>query len=107
MNLKLTNKQFFKLYDLLEETVLRIRPTGISGHLYHSVLIGVYKKFYSKAFYRDLKKYSVNLTDEEACAWYLFFSSIEIPVDADKHEQVFKTSLLQTINLNIHQKFSV
>lgn len=101
MNLKLTHSQFFALYDLLQKMVIAAKPSGITAKLLHSILISVYKKFYTKAFDKNKKQYSVSLNDEEACAWWLFFDACPLP-----DNMKFEINLVGTISNSIHQKFA-
>ena len=100
MNLKLSKSEFFSLYLLLETSIADVRPKGIEATALHGLLHGIYKKFYIRAFVtRD--KYSVTITDAEACAFYMFFSKHGL-----KGENTHAINLVIQINSSIHQKFS-
>lgn len=101
MKLRLSKIQFFALYDLLQSMIIAANPKGIEARLLHSILIGVYKKFYTKAFNKDKRSYTIKLNDEEACSWWLFFSKCQF-----KRDMVFETALIIKINNTIHQKFA-
>lgn len=99
MKFKLTKTEFKSIHDLLQQITLLIKPQGIEQILLHSLLFSIYKKLYSKAL--DTKKqYSFSLSDEQACAWYLFFSKTNVEMDD------YTVNMVLRINNSIHQKFA-
>lgn len=98
MKLHLTKKEFEALYALLQSSVAGFKPGGITIILFHGVMMGVYKKFYKKAFDMEKRKYTITLEIHEACAWWLFFN--HFPIQAN---MVFETNLLLKINNSIHK----
>jgi len=98
MKLHLTKKEFEALYQLLQGSVVSSKPIGIQVKLFHGVMMGVYKKFYKKAFDMEKRKYTLTLETHEACAWWLFFNHFPIPAD-----MLFETNLLLKINNSIHK----
>lgn len=99
MKLKLTRSQFTAIYNLLKSHLVELKPHGIEAVMLHDILMGIYEKFY----YRDFdikKKYSVPLTDAQACAFYFYFSRVNL------EELTYEKTLVQTINNQIHQKYA-
>ena len=100
MKLKLSHAEFTALHTLLAAICTGITPGGIQAHVLHGVLFRVYKKFYRKAIDHK-KKYAINLDDDEACAFYMFFTKEQMPA-----HDVFTINLLTQITNNIHQKYA-
>lgn len=100
MKLKLTNSEFMVIHSLLQNVCMGIRPKGIQEHVLHGTLFRLYKKFYSKAI-ETKKKYSIAMGDDEACAFYMFFSKYNM-----SSETPFTINLVLQINNVINQKYS-
>lgn len=100
MKLKLTSSEFMVLHSLLQNVCMGIRPKGIQEHVLHGTLFRLYKKFYNKAI-ETKKKYTIAMADDEACAFYMFFSKFNM-----SNENAFTVNLVLQINNHINQKFA-
>ena len=100
MKLKLSFAEFNTLHNLLQVICIGLLPKGIQERVVHGCLFRLYKKFYNKAI-EAKKKYSINMHDDEACAFYMFFSKF----DMAGHDQ-FAVNLVNQLNNSIHQKYS-
>lgn len=100
MKLKLNKVQFFQICAILQRDIATAHPKGIPATVVHTVMMNVYKKFYQKAFDSNKKKYSITLTDAEACAWWLFFQ--QYPFSPG---QLYEQTIIQCINNSIHQQY--
>lgn len=101
MKLTLTNSEFCQLYLLLHKCVNNHIPKGIEATVIHSVLKGLYRKFYLRALDKK-RQYKITCEDQEACAFYMMFS--RYPMEG---ENPFIVNLVHQINNKIHQKFAV
>lgn len=101
MKLKLTKAQFKALYALFQRFIVHADAKTLEAKLLRAVLFGIYKKMYDKDI-NDKQKYSITLKDAEALAFWIFFNKyFYFPA-----EMIYESNLVQTINNNIHQKFS-
>ena len=100
MKLKLTAAEFSVLNSLLQVVCISIVPKGMQAIVLHGTLLRLYKKFYNKAFVMK-KKYGVTIEDDEACAFYMFFSKFDM-----SNAELFTINLVTRINNSIHQKYS-
>lgn len=99
MKFKLTHAEFKAVYGMLASlTILEGMRTLSNDGLQHTILLGVYEKFYQQAV-RKKKQYSINLKAHEAMAFWLWFADNELPVIS------FEGTTLSKITNSIHQKF--
>lgn len=106
MKIKLTHTQFLTLFSIFkmlcgEGQGFSPAPASFEARLMLAILHGIYKQLYKKAIDRK-KKYTLILTEQEALAFWIFFSKYDFLDD----EAVFEKTLVQTLNNGIHQKFA-
>ncbi|MBN8668739.1 MAG: hypothetical protein J0M30_14675 [Chitinophagales bacterium] len=100
MKLKLTRSEFEALFKSLDNVVNQPRPRGIQAVAIHGLLNSLWKKFYLRAAEKR-NKYSVQISDEQACAFYLYFTR----VDPDTLD-MFTANVINQLTMKIHQQFS-
>lgn len=100
MKLKLTREQFKALYKILEGfSFNQIYVKEMATKLIIELMFIVHKKFHSKEF-NYKKNVTINLTDAEAMAFWMFFQHFKL-----RKDMPFEKNLIQTISNSIHQKF--
>ncbi|MGZ3753612.1 MAG: hypothetical protein ACXVAY_01555 [Mucilaginibacter sp.] len=76
MHLQLSQDQAEALYYLFLQHVLPEKPADVAESLIHDFMFDIYKKSRSKLEARKLSKgYSINITDKEAKAYYIYFQN--------------------------------
>lgn len=99
MKLKLTYSEFMALYGLFNHQIIGHPHINVHARLMYSLLMGVYKKLHAKSIERK-KKYSIELKEAEALAFWIYFNQCYIlPA-----EMIYEANLIDTINNSIHQK---
>jgi hypothetical protein len=104
MKIKLTNNQFttlFNIFQMLCGDKEVPAPESFEARLMLAILHGIYKQLYKKAVDRK-KKYAISMSEQEALAFWIFFSKYEFL----EQEAVFERNLIQTILNGIHQKYT-
>jgi hypothetical protein len=105
MKIKLTQTQFLTLFSIFKMICGegQVAPSSnFEMRLFLAILNGIYKQLYKKAIDKK-KKYTVSLSEQEALAFWIFFSRT---YDLFAEDAILETTLVQTINNAIHQKFA-
>ncbi len=100
MKLKLTYSGFMFLYELLRDETFKPEPKETIAKIVRLILVGLYKKFYSKAHTKE-SKYNIKLNPVEALAFKLYFRAHSFP------NASFEGNLINQIITSIHQKYQL
>lgn len=101
MKWKLNYSEFLVLLTLLQHVCTSITPSGIQANVLHGTLTRLYKKFYLRNLIKR-NKYTITVTDDEACAFYMFFIKYNL-----SGEEIFTINLVSQINGSINKKYAV
>jgi hypothetical protein len=99
MKLKLSYIQFMALFNILKTVMVKEMPVSLEDRRDHTIIIGIYQKFYVKA-YEKKKSYSIKLLPHEAMTWFIYFSFHNLPATT------IEGNTLTEINNSIHKKYA-
>lgn len=78
MQLKLTQKQAEALNTLFIDKVLKEQPANLFDKLVLLLMLRIYKKLRNKLEGRPGNGYSITITDEEAHAYWVYFTQADL-----------------------------
>lgn len=106
MKVKLNHSQMMALASVFQKflDVDDVKPTEPQARLLFFLLNATFKQVQKKLIDRK-KKYSLTLTEPEACAFVIFFSKYDIR-ENDVTETIYKGTLVNNISGAIHKFFS-
>lgn len=100
MKFKLTHDEFMALHDMFQQVCHKYQAQDFWDKLLHVISTVIFMKLYKMAIIRKAS-YNLKLSECEALGFYL------LTHDHKQNDASFLGNLLNSINMIIHQKFTI